>query len=131
MNDEAFLRDWRAGLDRLMADFSGLLRRRIAEGATVAGYGAPTKATLLMKVAGLTGEEIVYIVEDNALKTGRFLPGSAAPILPTAHLSVQPPDVLVIFAWNFADDIVAKLRGAFDKPVEVVVPLPSLRTLSA
>ena len=42
---------------------------------------------------------------------------------------LNEPDVIVIFAWNFADDIVGKLKGQFDKPVELIVPLPNIRTI--
>lgn len=131
VKDDAFLKTWGEGVLRLMAEFKALLLDRLGKGKVLAAYGAPTKATLLMKVAGVTGEEVAYVVEDNPLKTGRFLPGSAVPILPTAHLGEHEPDVLIIFAWNFADDIVAKVRGTFSKPVEVIVPLPQLRSLQA
>jgi hypothetical protein len=40
----------------------------------------------------------------------------------------NPPDVLVIFAWNFAEDIIGKIRGRFPSPVEVIIPLPEART---
>lgn len=131
INDDAFLNGWRDGVRELMAQFKAMLRVHAAHGAVVAAYGAPTKATLLMKVAGVTGDEVAYVVEDNALKAGRFLPGSAVPILPTAQLKVQEPDVLVIFAWNFAEDIIGKVAGSFSKPVEVIIPLPRLRIVKA
>jgi SAM-dependent methyltransferase len=129
LNDEAFLGSWRQNIETAMAQFRSLLRRKADAGASIAGYGAPTKATLLMKVAGIGEDDIAYVVEDNPLKTGRFLPSSAVPILPTAELMRAPPDVIVIFAWNFAADIIDKLKGKLGKPVEVVIPLPDLRTV--
>jgi hypothetical protein len=52
------------------------------------------------------------------------------PIKTGNELTDNPPDVLVLFAWNFADDILRKLTGKFPKPVEIVVPLPELRTVT-
>jgi SAM-dependent methyltransferase len=127
LGDDRRLNAWRRGIDELMANFREALRERIAGGATVAGYGAPTKATLLLKVAGLGAQDISYVVEDNPLKVGRFLPGSAVPILPSAVLAEQPPDVIVVFAWNFVSDILNRLRGTLGRKVEVVVPLPQFR----
>lgn len=126
INEDAFLAAWREGVRKLMEQFRVALETRAARGAIIAAYGAPTKATLLMKVAGMTGAEVAYVVEDNALKVGRFLPGSALQILPVIQLKEQEPDVLVIFAWNFAEDIISKIAGTFSKPVEVIVPLPRL-----
>lgn len=125
--DEAFLANWRTGIEQRMGAFRDALRERAGRGATIVAYGAPTKATLLMKMAGLGGGDVALVVEDNPHKAGRFLPATAVPIRPTAELDAARPDVVVLFAWNFADDIIAKLRGRFDRPVEIVVPLPELR----
>lgn len=125
--DEAYLASWRDSIVRRMTAFSDTLHDRARRGATIVAYGAPTKATLLMKMAGLGGKDIALIVEDNAHKAGRFLPASGIPIRTTTELEVAQPDVIVLLAWNFADDIIAKLRGRFDRPVEIVVPLPELR----
>lgn len=128
--DEAFLLAWRGRIEATMAAFRDLLRAHVGRGARIVGYGAPTKATLLMKMAGIGPGEIDYVVEDNPYKMGRFFPGTGVPIKSSAELSETPPDVLVMFAWNFADDIIGKLRGRFHKPVEVVVPLPELRIIA-
>jgi len=128
--DETFLANWRTMIQDIMAAFRAALRERIDRGASIVGYGAPTKATLLMKMAGIGGDEVAYVVEDNPYKAGRFFPGTGVPIKPSGELSDAPPDVLVLFAWNFADDIIGKLRGRFQKSVDVVVPLPDLRIIT-
>ena len=125
--DEPFLAGWRENIARRMAAFSDALHEYARRGATIVAYGAPTKATLLMKMAGLDGKDIALVVEDNPHKAGRFLPATAIPIRPTAALDDARPDVIVLLAWNFASDIIARLRGRFDRPVEIVVPLPELR----
>ncbi|MEI9997254.1 MAG: class I SAM-dependent methyltransferase [Rhizomicrobium sp.] len=130
VNDTAFLRDWQGSILRKMAGFAALLRERAAKGLAIAGYGAPTKATLLMKMAGIGAADVRYVVDDNALKVGRFLPVTGIPIRPTAQLFAEPLDAVVVFAWNFADDISAKLGGRFGRPVEMIVPLPEPRTIA-
>jgi len=129
LNDQNYLKGWRHEIEIKMARFRAMLRDRSAQKRSIAGFGAPTKATLLMQMAGIGHDDIAYVAEDNALKAGRFLPGTGVPILLTPHLLTNPPDVLVIFAWNFADDIIGKLRGKFAKPVEVIIPLPEARTI--
>jgi hypothetical protein len=130
LHDQEFLANWRRRVEASMVTFRDLLRERADRGRTIAGYGAPTKATLLMKMADIGRGDIDYVVEDNPYKAGRYLPGSGVPIRARNELTANPPDVLVLFAWNFADDILSKLAGKFAKPVEVVVPLPELRTVT-
>ena len=129
LNDETYLGNWRREIEAKMARFSGILQDRASRNRSIAGFGAPTKATLLMQIAGIGSGDIAYVAEDNELKTGRFLPGTGIPILLRSHLLAYPPDVLVIFAWNFADDIISNIRGKFRKPVEVVIPLPEIKTV--
>jgi SAM-dependent methyltransferase len=124
VNDEPWLTGWQGEIERRMAAFAALLREKASGKQLVAGFGAPTKATLLMKIAGIGEDEIGYVVEDNELKVGRFLPGTGIPIREAAHLFSATPDVLVIFAWNFSKDIASKIRGRFSRPVEMIVPLP-------
>ncbi|MBX9860475.1 MAG: class I SAM-dependent methyltransferase [Sphingomonas sp.] len=128
--DDAFLVGWKARIDSQMGEFHRILRNHADSGAAIIAYGAPTKATLLMKMAGLGGDEVAFVVEDNIHKAGRFLPRTGVAIKPSSALDDVKPDVIVIFAWNFANDIIGKLRGKFDHPVEIVVPLPELRKLA-
>lgn len=127
--DNACLVNWKRRIEDQMAEFHRILRAHADNGATIIAYGAPTKAVLLMKMAGLSGDEVAFAVEDNVHKAGRFLPGTGVAIKSSSSLDTVTPDVIVIFAWNFAGDIMDKLRGRFSVPVEIVVPLPELRTL--
>jgi len=125
--DEEFLGNWPRQIEASMDKFHRLLREEVGRGVRIAAYGAPTKATLLLKLARLGADEIAFVVEYNPHKVGRFLPGSGIPIQLTSALSSFRPGVIVILAWNFADDIIAKLRGQFNAPIKMIVPLPELR----
>ena len=49
-------------------------------------------------------EEINFIVEDNELKHGKFVPGVKIPIVSKEKIKDKESPVLVL-AWNFFDDI--------------------------
>lgn len=98
-----------------------------AEGKSIAGYGAPAKATTLMYAFGLDASVVDFVVEDSPLKQGTYTPGTHIPILPSSALAERKPDVLLLLAWNFADSIIEKnpaFRGTW------VVPLPELRIIT-
>ena len=48
---------------------------------------------------------IDYIVEDNELKHNLFVPGVNIPIKSKDNLQKDPPDYILVLAWNFFDDI--------------------------
>ena len=69
----------------------------------IIGYGAPAKATTALNFYGVTNQ-IDFIIEDNKLKHGKFIPGVKIPILSKAKLKKKASKILVL-AWNFYDDI--------------------------
>ena len=69
----------------------------------IIGYGAPAKATTALNFFGVK-DQIDFIIEDNKLKHGKFIPGVKIPILSKNTIKDKLPVVLVL-AWNFFEDI--------------------------
>ncbi len=107
--------DLRDRMDRFFA-------RAAHEDWLVAGYGAPAKLTTLSHELGLSAADIAYVVDDSPWKQGLLTPGLRYPVVPSSQLAKDPPDRLVLFAWNFADQIIAKHPNH-----KFVVPLPAYR----
>ncbi len=121
--------------DKLYLDFSGRVHgvkkdlvRFVQEirktGKTVSGYGAPAKGNTLINFCGFTPSEIGYIVDDNPLKQNLLSPGARIPVVPSQHLHDHPTDFVIIFAWNFASEIIKKLDPLKQKGVKFIIPLP-------
>lgn len=81
------------------------------QGATIAGYGASGRANMLCNVCDLDAWYIDYIVDESPERAGRFIAGKQIPIVVPEMLEIKKPDYIVLFAWNFADKIKAKLSG--------------------
>jgi SAM-dependent methyltransferase len=113
-------------IDRRASDLMGQLRRLRSEGRTIAGFGAPAKATTLMHHFGLDGRVIDYVVDDSPLKQGLYTPGLHIPVLPTSAIYESPPDYLLILAWNFAESIMANHQPFSSGGGHFIVPLPEL-----
>ena len=69
----------------------------------IVGYGSPAKATTALNFFGVT-DQIDYIIEDNKLKHGKFIPGVKIPIYSKNKVKDKIPSILVL-AWNFFEDI--------------------------
>jgi hypothetical protein len=88
------------------------LRQRLVDlkqqGKRVIGYGAPAKGTVVLNY-GRIGVDLVPVVLDSTpAKQGLHIPGMHQPILPPTALEDQKPDVLLLLAWNHADEIAAR-----------------------
>jgi len=88
------------------------VRARRAQGLTVIGIGAPAKAATVCNYARLGPELIAYLTEVNPLRVGTYLPGVHIPIVDEARMFAAPPPAAgVLFAWNYAREIVPRLRA--------------------
>jgi len=77
-----------------------------AKNNKIIGFGSPAKATTALNFFGISNE-IDFIIEDNKLKQGKFLPGMKIPIKSKDNLS-EKIDYLLVLAWNFFDEIKKK-----------------------
>ena len=85
-----------------------------SNGKKLIGYGSPAKATTSLNFFGVSSE-IDFIVEDNKLKHGKFIPGVKIPIVSKEKITDKNNTILVL-AWNFYKDIKknnAKLSDRF------------------
>jgi len=77
---------------------------------TVVGYGAAAKATVWLNAIGVGPQWMDYVVDETPEKNGLYIPGTGIRILRPEVLGVFPPDVIIILAHNYADEIRAKLE---------------------
>lgn len=109
-----------------VAAFASQLIELKAAGKSIAAFAASAKGNVLLNCANLGPDIIDYIVDETPEKIGRYSPGVGIPIVHPQTLRMQPPDVLVILSWNFAEEIKAKLagtyHGAYIVPTEIKIP---------
>ncbi len=105
-------------------DFISLIQDLRGEGKSLSGYGAPAKATTIASYCNLTTSDIQYIVDDNTLKQGKFSPGAHIPVVSSEYLNNHLTNFVIIFAWNFAQEIIRKIEPLRTKGVKFIIPLP-------
>ena len=85
--------------------------------AKIVGYGSPAKATTALNFFGIS-EEIDFIIEDNKLKQGKFLPGMKIAIKSKESLK-EKTDYLLVLAWNFFNEIKKNNSDLADKLISI------------
>ena len=128
VNDERYLgdaevySDFGAQVSKVVVAFAAELRRLKDQGYRLAGYAAPAKASTLLGFGRIGHDVLDYIVDDNPMKQGRYVPGTGIPIVDSSTLAERPPDYLVILAWNLADAIIEKLGEHARRGVTFMTP---------
>ena len=106
-----------------------LIKNIKADKKTIAGFGAPAKATTLMYEFGLNNDILDFIVDDSPLKQGLFSPGLHIPIYSSSQIETLKPDYLLILAWNFADSIIKNNQKFLETGGKFIIPLPTLEVI--
>ncbi len=120
-----FFADFGEKVDTLRADLLALLRGLKTEGKVVAAYGAAAKGATMVNATGIGTDLVDYVVDRNVHKQGRFMPGTHQPIVDPAVLVDDPPDALLLLAWNFAAEIMQQQSAYAANGGRFIVPVPT------
>ncbi|CAF2983206.1 unnamed protein product, partial [Rotaria sp. Silwood2] len=105
-----------------------------AQGHIIVGYGAAAKGMVLLRsLLEMPNQtwQFSYVVDDAPLKQNTYCPGTSIPVRPTSELtkhSLITPLTIVVFAWNFWEEILNKIQtktlGKGIKSVFAIRPFP-------
>lgn len=129
-DDVTYLRFAR-NVERIRHDLRSLIRGLVAEGKTVAGYGAPAKGNTIMNFCGFGPGEVAFCSDTTSLKQGKVLPGTHIPVVSPEQAKAAKPDYYLLLAWNYADEIVAKESAFLAGGGQFIIPIPRPVIISA
>ncbi|MFC6487616.1 class I SAM-dependent methyltransferase [Nitratireductor sp. GCM10026969] len=123
LSEESY-RAFSGRIAEIREDLTAMLAELKAEGLKLAGYGAPAKGNTLLNYFGIGPETLDYLVDRNPLKQGLYSPGMKIPIRAPEALADDRPDVLLVLAWNFFEEIYQQQAGFLADGGRFLVPLP-------
>ncbi|MGW5051330.1 methyltransferase domain-containing protein [Actinokineospora sp. NPDC004072] len=108
LNEPSRLAAFGQDVERIRTDLVALLRELAAEGKRVVGYGAPAKCSTVTNYCGIGTDLVPFVVDSTPAKQGLLVPGAHLPVRPPADFADPYPDYALLFAWNHAEEIMAK-----------------------
>ena len=111
-------------------DLRSLLGSLSADGRRVVGYGATSKSTTILNYCGIGPDLIGYICDTTPIKQGRLTPGMHIPVVPHDAFVEDRPDLAVLFAWNHAEEILAKEHDFGARGGRWITHVPTVRLMT-
>jgi methylation protein EvaC len=114
------LEKFKSDVDTQIGAFRDTLTSYKKSNLKVAGYGAPARVSTICNYGNIGPSLIEFTVDDSPLKQNKFTPGTHIPIVTKTYLDGHRPDVLVVFAYEYLDDIRKKTGGSY----RYLLPIP-------
>ena len=77
----------------------------------------------------ITSNVIKYIIDDNIFKQYLLTPGLHIQIKPFSILNEEHFDYIIIFSWNFVDEIINKLKIYREMGLRIIIPFPEIKII--
>ena len=103
-----------------------LVREEVDTGSQVVGYGASARSSTLLNYCGIDQNHLSCIADQNSLKHNKFTAGTNIPILSPDEVFAKKPDVVLLLAWNFKEEILSIIKNKYSFSGKVLLPLPGI-----
>ncbi len=127
LTDIATLRGFGAKVERNRDDLLAVLRKAKDEGKRVVAYGATAKSATVTNLAGIGPDLVEFVCDTTPAKQGRVTPGTHIPVREPSAFTSDYPDYALLFAWNHAEEIMAKETAFADAGGKWILYVPDVR----
>lgn len=104
-----------------------LLEAARSQGVALAGYAAAAKATQLLNYFSINAGLIPYVCDISPHKQGHWIPGVRIPVVSPQALLDRKPGLVLLLAWNFANEILEQQAEFRRRGGKFLIPLPEPR----
>jgi len=118
--------NFRNKLEEMKSQTVNFIRKEVAAGKKVYGYGASTKGNTLLQYYGLTSEDITAIAERSPAKFGKYTVGT---IVSEKEMRAANPDYLLVLPWHFIKEFVERESEFLENGGKFIVPCPSFEII--
>jgi hypothetical protein len=106
-----------------------LINSNLLNNKKIIGYGASARSSTLLNYCNINNQHLDSIADKNSMKNGYFSPGTHIKIKSPKESLEENPDVVLLLAWNFKDEIINELRNKHNFTGKVIVPLPEVEII--
>ena len=114
-------------LAEIIRKLRALLHETGAGGHRSTAYGAAAKGAMLLNLAGLTDEHLLWTADTSPHKQGRFMPGSGLEIVSPTRIEQDQPERMLLLAWNWREEIAAQQADWLKRGGRFILPVPEPR----
>jgi methylation protein EvaC len=117
---------FKQNVDAICAQLKETLQQIKRRGQRIAGYGATSKSTTLLNYTEIGPELIDYICDITPNKISKYTPGTHIPIKSYETFVTDPPECMLLLAWNHKKEIFEKEKAYRRKGGKFITYFPKV-----
>jgi len=114
-------------VEELKSELKKMVNDLQQDGKHIAGYGASGRTVTFVHECGWQTDVLDYIVDDNPYKHDLMLPGTSIKVVHPNVIRERKPDVIILFAHNYADHIMNQHEEFRKAGGKFITPFPMPR----
>lgn len=130
--EKCALEDWKefaARSGEMRADLFMTVTTLRSQAKRICGYGASAKSTVWINSCHFSRKEIEFICDATPQKVYTTCPGTDIPIVQEGEHYTQCIDYVILWAWNFALEIMERERKLGHTGFKWIIPVPEVKIL--
>ena len=116
--------NFRSKVEKHCSDLKEILTQFKNKGKKIIAYGASARSSTLLNYCQISTESIDLVIDQSNFKHGFFTAGTKIPIKSPEDGMQSNPDVILLLAWNFKEEIIEQLKSRWKWSGELIIPLP-------
>lgn len=119
----------RRNIEKSRDSLVSVLKDLKRQGKRVVGYGATSKSTTITNYCGIGPDLVEFISDTTPIKQGKLSPGVHIPVRPYEEFQKSHPEYTLLFAWNHAQEIMAKEKQYEAQGGKWIVYVPEVKVI--
>ncbi len=120
---------FRKNCEHFRNNLMALLNDIRQQGKRIVGYAATSKSTTIINYCGITTNHLEFISDTTPVKQGKFSPKAHIPVRPYEEFVADYPDYALLFAYNHAEEIMAKEQRFIESGGKWIIYVPQVNVL--
>lgn len=130
LNKKKTYADFYKKIENLKIQTVDFIKKELAKGKTIWGYGASTKGNTLLQWFGLDNKLIEGMAERSPKKFGHKTVGTNIPIYSEEEMHKRQPDYLLVLPWHFISEFKTREAKYLARGGKFIVPCPKFEVIS-
>ncbi len=124
-----FYESYQKEVERIKKSLVDTLVKIKKQGKSISAFGASAKGNTLLNYCEIDDKIIDFIFDHTPEKQNKLYAGVHIAVIHPNEIEKKKPDYLLLLAWNFANELMAKTKDHQKRGGKYIIPIPRVKII--